>query len=455
MIRRITSLLPSFLAVAAIFLALLPSAKAQTTLRGSTTDAVLWTAPDGVRGLVVALFEEARIDFLFPQTQGLTGPIRGEYFEGVNFDTHKLDRREIRIDFAYGGGGPGEGVPNDNFSARWSGQIRVERTGEYTFYTQTDDGVRLTVDGKMLVDRWQDMGTTEFSGKINLQSGRTYDFKMEYYERGGGAEARLLWSGPGTPKQVLGPIGAVAQTGPAADLQDKPLRLGVMDVNADRRADVLVLSSGFPGKITTLLAKQDGFFEEGGSVSAGNDPGILVVSEGRAAVLARQSRQIIVFKPVQGKLTQVNARKLDQKLRGLENLENGFAVLGEKSVLILGEDLSDRSTISAEGGSLATGDLDGDGRADIAVLSSNGATAYYAKDNYQKPELFQGTAPGSDQATQGLIYQRKIYSSTPAGIFQMDREGALNRSDAPGRIVRGESGLFVLETGRGQIRPMP
>jgi hypothetical protein len=218
---------------------------------------------------------------------------------------------------------------------------------------------------------------------------------------------------------------------------------------------VLVLSSGFPGKITTLLAKQDGFFEEGGSVSAGNDPGILVVSEGRAAVLARQSRQIIVFKPVQGKLTQVNARKLDQKLRGLENLDNGFAVLGEKSVLILGEDLSDRSTISAEGGSLATGDLDGDGRADIAVLSSNGATAYYAKDNYQKPELFQGTAPGSDQATQALIYQRKIYSSTPAGIFQMDREGALNRSDAPGRIVRGESGLFILETTRGQIRPMP
>ncbi|HMU84853.1 MAG TPA: FG-GAP repeat protein, partial [Leptospiraceae bacterium] len=196
--------------------------------------------------------------------------------------------------------------------------------------------------------------------------------------------------------------------------------------------------------------------EEGGSVSAGNDPGILVVSEGRAAVLARQSRQIIVFKPVQGKLTQVNARKLDQKLRGLENLENGFAVLGEKSVLILGEDLADRSTISAEGAiALATGDLDGDGRADIAVLSSSGATAYYAKDNYQKPELFQGTAPGSDQATQGLIYQRKIYSSTPAGIFQMDREGALNRSDAPGRIVRGESGLFILETSRGQIRPMP
>ena len=74
-------------------------------------------------------------------------------------------------------------------------------TGTYTFYTLSDDGVRLWVNGALVVNNWTDHAPTENSGTIALTAGQRYDIRMEYYENGGGAVARLLWSAPASPRR--------------------------------------------------------------------------------------------------------------------------------------------------------------------------------------------------------------------------------------------------------------
>ncbi|MEJ2705759.1 MAG: PA14 domain-containing protein, partial [Sedimentisphaerales bacterium] len=118
------------------------------------------------------------------------GGIRGDYYNGMNFNTLVLTRTDPQIDFNWGDpGSPDPAVPVDQFSARWTGEVEAGFTETYTFYTRTDDGVRLWVNGEQLVDSWVDQGATEHSGTIDLVAGNTYSLVMEYYENGGGAVA--------------------------------------------------------------------------------------------------------------------------------------------------------------------------------------------------------------------------------------------------------------------------
>ncbi len=132
------------------------------------------------------------------------GGVRADYFKGMDFNTFVLTRIDPQIDFNWGDpGGPDPAVGNDQFSARWTGEVEAPFTETYTFYTNSDDGVRLWIDGKQLVDNWTDHGPTENSGTIDLVAGNTYSLQMEYYENGGGAVAELRWSSPSTPKQIV------------------------------------------------------------------------------------------------------------------------------------------------------------------------------------------------------------------------------------------------------------
>jgi hypothetical protein len=115
-----------------------------------------------------------------------------------------LTRTDPEISFNWGDPGSPDPLVNDDlFSARWTGEVEAAYTETYTFYTRSDDGARLWIDGEQLVDAWIDQGTTEYSGTIDLVAGNKYSLVMEYYENGGGAVAELLWSSPSTPKQVV------------------------------------------------------------------------------------------------------------------------------------------------------------------------------------------------------------------------------------------------------------
>jgi len=90
-----------------------------------------------------------------------------------------------------------------SFSVRWTGQVIPRYSETYTFHTISNDGVRLWVNGRLLIDNWTDHSATEDRGKIRLTAGRKAGVKMEYYQRGGGAEARLLWLSRSQKKQIL------------------------------------------------------------------------------------------------------------------------------------------------------------------------------------------------------------------------------------------------------------
>jgi hypothetical protein len=129
--------------------------------------------------------------------------LTGQYFDNRDFTAPKITRVDPTVNFDWGSGTPDGSVAGDTFSVRWTGQVEAPASGSYTFFTTSDDGIRLWVNGQLLVDNWTDHAPVENSGVISLSAGQKVPIKIEYYENGGGAVAKLLWSGPGIPKQVV------------------------------------------------------------------------------------------------------------------------------------------------------------------------------------------------------------------------------------------------------------
>lgn len=108
------------------------------------------------------------------------------------------------ISYNWGAGQPMFGAGPDDFSAVWSGYVRPPSTGNYTFYTYSDDGIRLYVNNQLVIDKWVDQSATEWgSTSMSLTGGSYVPIRVEYYERGGDAVVELRWAGPGLAKQVI------------------------------------------------------------------------------------------------------------------------------------------------------------------------------------------------------------------------------------------------------------
>ena len=129
--------------------------------------------------------------------------LQGDYFDNIDFTAYTLSRLDAMVDFNWGSGSPDPSIGADTFSVRWTGQVQPQYSQTYTFYTNSDDGVRLWVNGQLIVDNWTDHGPTENSGTIALTANQRYDIVMTYYENGGGAVAQLSWSSTSQAKQII------------------------------------------------------------------------------------------------------------------------------------------------------------------------------------------------------------------------------------------------------------
>ena len=129
--------------------------------------------------------------------------LRGDYYTGENFDKFVLTRIDPQVDFPWGDTAPDEAVGANNFSVRWTGDVSAQFTETYSFYTITDDGLRLWVDGKLVIENWTLHGDTEDTGTIDLVAGRSYSILLEYFENTSGATAHLGWESPHTAKQII------------------------------------------------------------------------------------------------------------------------------------------------------------------------------------------------------------------------------------------------------------
>lgn len=139
----------------------------------------------------------------FPAGTGLQ-PMTGEYYDNSDFTGTMLTRTDATVDFSWGGGSPDPSMGADTFSVRWTGAFIAPTTGSFLLHTVSDDGVRLWVDldrdgnfaaEELMIDRWFDQGGVHYqTTPLALTSGLSYPVKMEYYENGGGATARLYAS---------------------------------------------------------------------------------------------------------------------------------------------------------------------------------------------------------------------------------------------------------------------
>jgi len=167
----------------------------------------LLTEPDALAGLTAAE-KAAIVNFGLPgpapQPGSGTG-LLGAYYNVVDLvGTPTLTRVDPVVAFDWADGSPDAALPTDEFSARWTGQVQAPVSGFYRFATGSDDGVRLSVGGQLLVDNWTGHGyTLDNADPIYLEAGQKYDVALEFFESGGEAVIRLFWSHPGQPSQVI------------------------------------------------------------------------------------------------------------------------------------------------------------------------------------------------------------------------------------------------------------
>jgi hypothetical protein len=162
-----------------------------------------------------------------PVAPGTGNGLLGAYYDNANFTRRTVTRTDATVNFNWGTGGPSSFIGRDTFSVRWTGQVQAIEAGTYTFRTQSDDGVRLWVNGVLLVDNWTNHAPTYNTGTIALAAGTKYDIRLEYFDNTGGAVIRLQWQRPGqgsfatVPKsQLYSSGGASGRAGVAADWGD-------------------------------------------------------------------------------------------------------------------------------------------------------------------------------------------------------------------------------------------
>lgn len=129
--------------------------------------------------------------------------LAGVYYDNMDLTGSRIERIDASVDFDWGTAAPDPLIHQETFSVRWTGQVKPEFDETYTFYTTSDDGVRLWVDGQLLIDNWTDHSATTDTGTISLQGGTRYDIRMEYYENGWDAVAKLEWSSPSQSRQII------------------------------------------------------------------------------------------------------------------------------------------------------------------------------------------------------------------------------------------------------------
>lgn len=129
--------------------------------------------------------------FYVSQGSAETG-LKAEYFNNPDLKgSPAFTTVDKHIVFDWQGGSPNSVIPVDNFSVRWTGVVRVSSPKVYTFTAKGDDGYRLWVDGKLVIDLWRDQSLTQSSAMYKFDAAKDYNIKIEYYDRSDNATISL------------------------------------------------------------------------------------------------------------------------------------------------------------------------------------------------------------------------------------------------------------------------
>jgi beta-glucosidase len=149
--------------------------------------------------------------FLRPDANSKEQGLKGEYFRGRDFaGAPVMTRVDSRIAFRWDRGAPtddlaargelsnAQALAGDDFSVRWTGQLLPPTSGKYELVVGANDGVRMYIDDRLVVDDWDlNERVKSHSASVDLEGGRAYRIKIEYFEDIRDAEIRLGWRRPG------------------------------------------------------------------------------------------------------------------------------------------------------------------------------------------------------------------------------------------------------------------
>ncbi|MCR9099936.1 MAG: glycoside hydrolase family 3 C-terminal domain-containing protein [bacterium] len=158
------------------------------------------TVLDGVKALLpdAAVTYEKGVEmqyFGYPaiDERHLNGPVKAVYFDNENLEGQPVaTREESKIEHDWKSARPA-GVPPSGFSVRWTGAFTSPVSGEVTLGVTMDDGARLYLDGKLILDEWKGGGRRMKEATVQLETGKTYPFTLEYFDGGFGSYIQLGW----------------------------------------------------------------------------------------------------------------------------------------------------------------------------------------------------------------------------------------------------------------------
>lgn len=226
--------------------------------------------------------------YLRPSPESSERGLRGEYFRNRDLSgAPALVRVDPQIVFNWDRGSPtdnlqargeassDEAVPSDNFSIRWSGQLLPPVSGKYQLQAAANDGFRLYLDGKLVLDHWRNEDRLSASSvSLDLQAERAYDLKLEYFDAERDAGVRLAWVRPGAVPPLEEAVGIARQAdvvvfvgGLTGDVEGEEMKVDYPGFAGGDRTDLRL-----PASQQTLL----------GALQATGKPVVMVLTTGSA-----------------------------------------------------------------------------------------------------------------------------------------------------------------------------
>ncbi|MGI4862484.1 MAG: PA14 domain-containing protein [Janthinobacterium lividum] len=134
------------------------------------------------------------------QAQALVGDgLKGDYYEGLNFKKFVLTRHDAALDFNWHQNSPASGVPAEDFSVRWTGYLVPPATGHYVLHLTVDDGMRLWLNDRQLLNEWRGQSISLYKLEVDLKAGVPYALRIDYCQYGYDSRALLAWERPDKP----------------------------------------------------------------------------------------------------------------------------------------------------------------------------------------------------------------------------------------------------------------
>ena len=177
--------------------------------------------------IVYAPWKSAKDGLELIQGDNFPEGLQVEYFDNMELKGTPVVRKEEWINFEPANQAPDPFLPKSPLSIRWSGKLKPTVSGRYVFSLMSDEGTRLSIDGKMLIDAWGGHAVRTDTAVIDLVAGQTYHLRAEYWDNRDYAVCRLQWRVPEIAKKER--IDMYGDAGKAARSSD--MVIAVMGIN--------------------------------------------------------------------------------------------------------------------------------------------------------------------------------------------------------------------------------